>query len=337
MTRLFSFFALAGLALAQPNSQSMIAGRVTDESGNPIPRARVWASRPDTPESMVLLSSSRMTEANSQGEFKVANLPPGRYYVSAMESPFGIPGPAQPTAHVLTLFPSSLDVQGAERIEVGTGIQPPAIDIRLRRQPVFSIRGKLVDPGGSPVTSVMLQTWPVPSITATTVAIAALESAMASMRRNPESFEIANLLPGTYVLNVRRGSVVNGVRHAFSGRLEVTITGQDVNGIEFVLTPGRDIPGTVRMENGAPAPRGLRVGLTGLIPFADGIASAGVDEDAAFLLETGSSGKYRVTVNPLPEGYSVKSILFGGAEVGPTGLDLTASPGGSLQIVLARP
>ena len=76
----------------------VIAGRLLDPSGEPLPDARIMALRRVTlPGALPRLigAAGPGTQTNDLGEFRVSGLAPGEYYVAAMvrgASPFGAAG-----------------------------------------------------------------------------------------------------------------------------------------------------------------------------------------------------------------------------------------------------
>src|SRR5579862_2727642 len=157
--------------------QGVITGRVADEDGDPIAGAQVSVARYGYSNGhrqliqtggalSALASGAAMSPANAlamltgggsagtsddQGNFRIVNLAPGRYYVSAnpqgasallnlVQAPAG-GGPSEPIS-ITTYYPNSPDAQGAAPVDVAGGSEMSGINIRVRKQKVYSIRGK---------------------------------------------------------------------------------------------------------------------------------------------------------------------------------------------------
>ena len=276
----------------QMTPQAVIAGRVTDQDGDPVANIAVSVFRYGYNNGRRTLmpgggppaggrggpigpGGPGGTATDDQGNFRIGNLSPGRYYVSAdprgngplnplQEQP-GRTGTAPRTNDVTTFYPNALDAKSASPVDVGAGGEIRGIDVRLRRARTYSIRGKAVDTtiGGPAANAYVLV---VPPDT-TTVGPATLSN-MARTSADG-SFEIRNLLPGTHAIQGSAGGTLTlsaggggpvmmlrlaggpgGAESGATGRMEVTISDADVTGAVLQLTGGAEIAGTIRMEDG---------------------------------------------------------------------------------------
>src|SRR5689334_6477598 len=84
--------ATTGLEL-KLTPQSVIAGHVFDEDGDPLQSVNVEAWHYTYPRGRRQLAQVQSGSTNDLGEFRLANLPPGRYFVSATANRNG--GPRQ--------------------------------------------------------------------------------------------------------------------------------------------------------------------------------------------------------------------------------------------------
>jgi protocatechuate 3,4-dioxygenase beta subunit len=372
--------------------QGVIAGRVTDMDGEPVPNVQIkvlrytymGGKRQLTPAGgpgaggVVRMGPGSLPATDDQGAFRVPNLSPGRYYVSAdpfsggfmMQERSGRAAAAQ-AADVVTYYPNSLDVQGAVPIDLTAGGELRGIDIKMRRERVYSIRGKVVDAGtGAPITTAMIFVQPPES------GGIAMSGFPATTRPGPDgSFELRNLLPGTHVLRgssgsslqIASGSGVMMMRTAAGGddasprvgRLEVTITDSDARDVLLPLAAGADVPGSVRLDGqdlkewlkpstqsqqgpggGMPPILGMPGGVPSVrLSTSEGLSvnvpSAQFREDGSFLLRGVAPGKYYVNVGGLPQGGYVKSIRVGGRDATRAPVDLTSGAGESIEIVVS--
>jgi len=90
--------------------------------------------------------------SDDQGNFRILNLEPGRYYPMADNPrPRANLGTAEhrgrsaQNVEILTFYPSSPDFGGALAVDVGAGAEVRGVQIRMVKARAFSIRGKTVD------------------------------------------------------------------------------------------------------------------------------------------------------------------------------------------------
>lgn len=141
---------------------SVITGRVYDLDGDPVEGARVQVMRYTYPRGGRQLSTVATASTNDLGEFRVAGLAPGRYYVSAMsrggliEEIIGravgrggfkqIPGQSaqqeqNPEEYVTTYYPRSIESNGATPIDLVAGSEVRGIDIGLLKRRTYTVSG----------------------------------------------------------------------------------------------------------------------------------------------------------------------------------------------------
>lgn len=345
--------------------QGVISGRITDETGDPVQGATVSVLRRGYQRGVRQMVANFTAQSNDQGEFRAANLPPGRYYVlvadrRALETAAGAAPQSGRTGNIATFYPNATDVQAAVPLDVSPGTELRGIDIRFRSGRMFSVRGK-VDTGGAVQGTVILTATPKDAGFIGNI-IGQLSQSAAQTRAPEYAFELRNLVPGIYVVQTRIQNVVNGTPSMRVGSsVEVNVTDADVNGLIVPLASGAPIKGTVTVEGGElkalfPANSqnnagtavaaaaagfvvsGLRpaIGLTSTAGLPTPVASTPIEENGTFTLERVSPGKYQLNVASLPQGFYVKSARFGGQEALRAGLDLSAGVGGELAIVLSN-
>jgi len=148
----------------QMQKGAVIAGRILGPSGEPQAYVHVMALRrmegPRMPPRLIPAPMQGMQQTNDLGEFRLAGLPPGEYFVSAapnMQSPFGGPGIAAPspgqsrTAVTTTYYPGTTDQAAAQPVAVARGAEVGNISFMLQSLPIFRVSGVVVDEDGKPV------------------------------------------------------------------------------------------------------------------------------------------------------------------------------------------
>jgi len=127
-----------------------IEGRVLDAKGRPLAGVVVFAlrqlasARPGTIPGLPVASSG---PSNDLGQFRLAGLPPGAYFVVARL----LTQPSGAMMFVSTYHPGATDVALARSIDVTAGSTTPAINIQLQQAPTTTVSGVVVDRADRPV------------------------------------------------------------------------------------------------------------------------------------------------------------------------------------------
>jgi protocatechuate 3,4-dioxygenase beta subunit len=313
--------------------QGVIAGRVTDADGDPMPGVQVSVNQTVRARRQRGMVPKGGATTDDQGSFRIANLSPGPYYVSADDSQSRVreqdnmvhPGRVLNRAsNVKTYYPDSIDAAGATSLQVVAGSELPGIDIRMRRERVFSVRGLTIDAAtGKPAkTELRAQLKGASQY--------GFDSAWETSSREDGTFELRNLLPGEYVL---MASTDNRADPAY-GREEVSISDSDITSVQVTLEHGVTVSGTVKLEGGGPPGR-LSIFLSDSGGAFGQAYSGQIKADGTFELPGIALGKYATHLQELPEGAYVKSIRFGQQDITRTVLDLTSGGSGTLDILLS--
>jgi protocatechuate 3,4-dioxygenase beta subunit len=338
--------------------QGVIAGKVTDEDGDPVSGAQVQVYRFAYVRGKKQLQPSGASSVSADGSFMVANLAPGRYYLSASDSrammgPWqqerpGRRGPEE--AYVTTYYANALDASSAAPVDVAAGAEIRGVEIRLRKARVFHISGKVVNTvAGGPAQNLMLMLLPKDNADGAMM----FRPIMSMVRDREGSFYFNHVLPGSYVIQSNTNTSVNGERNALVTRQVVTVSNESIEDLVLPLGPGLEITGTIKVEGveaqvaaqqTAQQTASQRASAQARRPFVNLTVFEGTNfntpgaqsrDDGSFQLRGVSPDKYRVNISNLPDGTYVKSILFGGQDVSRTGLDLTGGSGGALDILLS--
>jgi hypothetical protein len=144
-------------------------------------------------------------------------------------------------------------------------------------------------------------------------------------------FEIRGVAPGSYFLEAR-------LQGGKSVRQSIEVGNGNIDDIALSVGTYRSIQGRVRIDPDAPA------GLGGVRITLQSLESGGIfvntpntnlKQDGSFQLELISPDRYNVAFNGLPEGFYVKAIRSGDADVLASGLDLMNGAGADLEVVLS--
>ena len=272
--------------------ESVIYGRAQDAAGDPIEHLPVKVIAARIYNGRKHWIQRQMTLTNDDGEFRLANLPPGSYYLQAGPTwDFGNPhGDGHDQAYAAVYYPAAADPSGASLIEVSAGQQ---VNTNLIVSPIalFKISGQIL--GGLAAQGVNFEFF---DGSGNSIASPVVEQAGGQ-------FE-AKAPAGSYTLEVsawggRGNELVAGV---------LLNTTSDMAGLKLVLAPPTSIPIIVRGEATHPSAVSFGKGNTP-VPSVH-LSQAGVSIGGR---EFWDSGLPHALVNVPPGTYSVevKSNLGG--------------------------
>jgi hypothetical protein len=227
---------------------AVIAGRVLDAHGEGIADVMVRAVRPPRVSGRgqpgPIGPPGQSGQTNDIGEFRLAGLAPGDYYVAAMprtRSPLEQSASSGGTAPATTFYPGSAEMSGARIVTVVAGQTVGGVEFSMLSARGFAISGVVVDETGRPVGNAM--------VSITQAAPAMLGSHALSRTRPDGTFTVANLLPGTYrltasvLVTVSTGGGGFSTSTSSSGPgstpLSVTVNDSDVVGVRVVAPQPR--------------------------------------------------------------------------------------------------
>jgi hypothetical protein len=316
--------------------QSVIAGRVVDEDGEPVPYVQVQAMRYGYHEGRKQLMPADSAQTNDLGEYRLFGLAAGKYYLSATHGGSRIawstqtPGNEPETGYAPTYYPGSNDPSTAAPIELGAGVIVRGVDIPLVRTRTVRVRGTLTNAvSNRPPRRAMLMLLPRDS----QFGFPLTGGNMTQLDDPKGRFELRGVAPGAYTLVA---NVWEDEKH-YSARTQVDVGNVNVEGVNFTISEGAEIPGSIKVEGNSGANLGdVRIFLEAraFMPFGGG-ASASPKEDGNFRLANVSPDKYRVRLYGLPEDFYLKGIRMGDEDVLENGLDLSSAAAGSIQILLS--
>ncbi|HMD34149.1 MAG TPA: carboxypeptidase-like regulatory domain-containing protein, partial [Vicinamibacterales bacterium] len=128
---------------------SAIAGRVVDDNGDPIEGASITAMRlrPGGGRRFANAQSRRTSEL---GRFRLYNLQPGDYVVSASLGSLNGPTAAMIPGYATTYFPGTMNPKDAQIVHVNAAEDVPGIDFSLIAVRTASIFGQMIGADGQP-------------------------------------------------------------------------------------------------------------------------------------------------------------------------------------------
>ena len=289
----------------------VIAGRILDEDGEPLPSVNVTASREVYSEGKRGLSMGATVETNDLGEYRLFGLSPGRYFVSAVyprwsrlagDADSGNSEPEQ-QGYAKMYYPGTVDVEKAIPMVVKGGDEISSIEILLRKVLTYRIRGRVYNqithkPGTGTNVLLMPKTnrheWG--------------SEQPANVQKQDGSFEIPEVLPGSYVLTAfwfDEGKI-------YSTRMPVEVGNADVEGLAVTIAPGININGRI-IWDGKPSLEKDELTVTP-VPVDLSLvfqSSTRVTQGSIFTLKDVGEGTYHAEVSGQSKDCYIKDVQYG--------------------------
>jgi protocatechuate 3,4-dioxygenase beta subunit len=325
--------------LALPRGAA-INGRVVDEFGEPVARARVSAARVRSGGTSFQRAGTGLVQTDDLGRFRIYGLEPGEYVVMAEARAAGqanVPADGEAEGFSTTYYPSALSEREAARIGLKAGGESEDAVIQMVRSRIFRISGSVIDSKGQiiPRLSVLLMRR----------SLGGMSTVGSGVSNVAGAFTIADVVPGDYRLIVRPRIVVSpppGFQADTSSArefadLQLSVTA-NIDDLVVATRPGISMTGKVVFAEGPPPTpaAGMRVVTTAAESFMMmGGANAQVGANLQFTLENVFG---LVFIRPLniPSGYAIKEILLGSIDITDRPVDLAAHSNEQLQIVLTN-
>ena len=321
---------VASIDFALPRG-SVIAGRVTDEFGQPLVQVQVQARRfqySSTGQRRLAPVISGNTD--DRGEFRLFGLMPGEYVVEgsrrtmANTSDVSI-SPNDPVEGFRTTFyPGTPNAAEAQPVSLAIG-QEATIQFALMPARLVRVSGTVLDSQGRPIYPAEVQMWTRIGDMFTT----APGGSTSVITRADGSFAFAGIVPGDYAVQVRTrlAGALGPPAVDETGSLSLSVPNGDMSGIVIRTSKGTPVAGRVVWEGAAPRtlppPARFRVtaetvdaaGLGGIM-----VTDVGKEDDFRF---NNLSGSYQLGL-PLPENvnWRVRSVTFGGDDFTDAPIDL---------------
>ena len=279
---------------------SSLSGRVVDPDGDPIHTARVVLLRLSRNLGQPVPVVEREGGTNDRGEFRLAGIVPGTYYLqaSANQGPSNSPGHSFATQ----FYGGGADLKNARPIAVHSGESLAGIDFMLTPGTTVDIRGRVTGiPSGEPgARTVQIQ-------------LLAAEQAQGAGRfigigANADGrFEMRAIPSGRYRIMAMLGGDPKKPSAA-----EFIDAQPGMNEIVLALTPGVSVKGTLSIEGKSDQkPSAFRVVLNS---FPQGV-TARVADDGKFSFDPLTPGEWEMNLQPIPRGGYIKSVHLGDKDV----------------------
>lgn len=331
--------------------QGVASGKILDEDGEPFGQVRVTISEWNYSSGAARFQQVGGAESDELGNFRISNLPPGRYYLSAEKSGGLSNGRArggmrqaarsapivageETYSYARTYYPGVEELEQAQRIDIQAGQEMSGISLTLRKRRVFLVSGELS--GLSPEGRYMVQLSRSGG-TSQSLPEMMMGGGMGSMARVQDGrFTAANVLPGAYTIRVNE---VGNRRPRLIARGEVAVSNADVLNASVAAVSPAAIQGRVNIEGQNTVPQDLQTLRIDYRPLDGGMGFGAqplqIGQDGTFALADISPERYGLSLAAERLNMFVKSMTFNGQDIRQTGLDLRNGGTGQVSIVLS--
>lgn len=311
--------------------QAVITGRVQDEDGEPLSAVQVSAVRYAWFQGRRQLTPAGSAQTDDRGLYRIHDLPPGKYLISAVyrgnwaagfaqnRSAIEMPEETYPT----TYYPGTPDPTVAAKIEVKAGGEAQGIDVRLGKIPAVTVRGRVENQTAGRMEQIFVMMTPRGQATF---------AERRPGRLDPKgNFEIRGVAPGSYTVsaNYNRG------QSRYSAQLPVEVGRTSIDGLVLTIAPGLELKGVAKAEGDAVLPTGVSVSLSAReTPMMFGLNTR-IGDGGVFSFESVSPDVYDVRTRGLTGGFYLKAVKYGPQQALDTGVNLTAGATGALELVFS--
>jgi hypothetical protein len=340
---------------------AVVRGRVTDEDGDPMANAQITVMRQIFSAGHNRFEQVGSERANDLGEYRIASLPAGNYYVAVSPPPdlknlidtsgfaASLRDPKSDKAalsYQTTYYPGTPDRSQAAAIQLHPGDEFP-VNFSLTPGPTLSIRGSVVNLPPRSTAVIMLQSRDFNVV---------LNGA--DMHKDG-SFEIRDVAPGAYTI---LASIENAPTPMMA-RQSLQIAGSSVDGLRLSPQPGGSIRGRLRLESKGNVGRFDPTQIFLTLQSADGddstLGAFGMGDGFSPVTKIAADGSFEWKSVPPGTfylqfvdgagggGWYLKSALAGGRDVNESGLAmeggavvldvLVSSNGGTVDGLAADP
>jgi hypothetical protein len=270
----------------------VITGTVLDDHDEPIPGVNVQAMMKTYNQGRMQLQQRGVSApTDDRGQYRIHDLPAGRYYVQAVKHN----GPDPAPHYATVLYPSVSRLADALPIKVTGGEEVSSIKFQMHESAVFSINGRVMDSAsGQPAAGAFVYIGPED--------YSAGGSSVNTTAAADGTFRLTEVTPGTYRLaanqrlpagNANAGQVYNAVR-------TVQVSDRNIANLTINIGPGTTVRGRV-VAVGADLPSAERIQLLGRSSNGNINSSTPPvtsQADGSFEIPNVQPGNYEVTVMP---------------------------------------
>jgi hypothetical protein len=275
---------------------AVITGRIADPYGVPMAETTVEVLAKDLSAAGGSSSPIRHQEqvrTNDKGEFRVARLLPGTYYLVVNKSG-GLA--AWESSYRITYYGGATDLGAAKPLVVAAGEQVHA-DLQIVRAAGVRLAGRLIKPPSVDLSAA--------SMVYTNVALVPAQNRLLNpngpFTTGRDDYRLNDVLPGKYVLMALSADAstdpFGGNQKPLFGLIrQIEVGDRDMDNFDLTLQPLRDVAGTVSFQEGcSPAPMHITAYSDSPLAGVQPEATSGVD--GKFVLRGLSTARYTLSIH----------------------------------------
>lgn len=292
----------------------VLAGMVQDEDGKPFAGAFIEALRAIYTEGKRELIAVAEAVTDDRGQFRLTQMPPGQYYVSAFDPAFANVGDAVGQLfYSPTFYPSATTPEEATRITLDPGVSKDAILIQLKLIRPSRVGGQLRPAMGRTLAAGAIELGPQRNDQ-----YASLSNYRVDIKPDG-SYLFANVPPGKYVIRAR--GETQGDSISMFGLFNFEVSGTDRTAIDVAMNAGAVVSGFVDWERkGRTSIPAERQTIIVRAPMQDGSLSGdaptgNLQPDGTFRMKGVLQGDHYFRLENLPAPWSLKRVEIAGADV----------------------
>lgn len=315
----------------------VMTGRVRYDDGEPAIGARIDLYRQLHDRGKTEFRAVASSTTDDLGEYRIHGLPPAQYYLAASPPPTAEANVTQQIAtddqgrelpvsgYAPTFYPDTLKIGEAVAIKLDAGREMGGLDVFLQRTRKVTLAGRVTE--GLHGTGIYANLY-LARVDADNQG--SLTLPVRAQFDRDSNFTIRNVPPGVYDMWAE-ASVEN---KRLMGRKTITVSTEDIGGLELLVAPDRSWSAEVKVEGGGTLPENfaprLRLeprserGMVIEVPLEPGLTPVSLAAD-----ET-----YDVYVNGLPEDLYLSAVRVAGTNIRDNGLSGAAASQAPFQIVL---
>jgi len=348
-----------------------VGGRVADTEGHPVAGVPVQLLRfayDETGKRTVQRVAAAKTD--DRGRYRMFNLSPGRYYLAAgrpvgpdseidklLNSAIGANVPLInriPEQYAQSYYPGTPEIRAATPIDVPSGAEMTGIDVYVRPQQFFRVKGSVIDPRSSQPPSVEYFSMSLQNGDPLNSSDRVFANVPLVYNSTNGTFELPDIVPGAYfvIANVPNPNSVRGGTRAPTGDVAlnsqppraiapVTVANADVEGLQLRVATAGFVDGIIRIDPSVNAPPPdftfIRVGFR---PVAgSGAVISGQPQpagpDGKFRIDGFWPGQYQILTIGLPSGFYLKEVRLGELDLNSNSWRYTGGDTGAMSIVIS--